>query len=78
MLKGILIITLVTATSWVFFFQILIPWCFDEPMFAFFRHPEVRELEDMIVEAKQDNRLDEMSRELHDLRKPKGNDNARS
>ena len=72
MLKGILIVTLVTGVSWVFFFQILIPYIFDEPMFSFFRHPEVRELEEMIAEAKQDNRVDEMASHLEGLRKPKG------
>lgn len=71
MLKGILVVAVAAGSGWLFVFQVLVPWLCDQPMFPFFRHPEVRELEEMIAEAKQDSRLDDMARELHDARSPR-------
>lgn len=57
MLRGVLIAGSAALVGWVLFFQILIPYAFNRPMFGLFRSRDRLDLENDLAElrAEEDN-----------------------
>jgi hypothetical protein len=72
----LLIIGAAVFLGWVLFFQILIPWATDRPLFGMFKSRERWELEQAIIDARAEADLYELEDELDETEK-KNIDKAR-
>lgn len=66
-MKGFLVIAIAVGAGWLFFFQLLLPWVFDRPLFPFFKSRERIELEEEIAQAEEDERLEKLKDRLYGI-----------